>query len=193
MQHSLLSGWRPSDRCRWSPNAGNTDGQQIGLTAMTVTVIYGSDGGATESVAKRIAKRLDAKIVNITDATVQDFEDNTFLILGVPTYADGELQSDWEMHLDTLKSADITEKRVALFGLGDQEGYPASFLDAMGILYDLVIEQSATVVGFTDTAEFNYSRSMAEEDGKFVGLAIDEDSQPGMTSQRIKAWVEQLV
>jgi flavodoxin I len=30
------------------------------------------------------------------------------------------------------------------------------------------------------------------KDGKFVGLALDEDSQPELTGERISKWVSQL-
>lgn len=159
---------------------------------MSVTVVYGSDGGATKAVAARIAKKLNGKIVDIKSAAPGDFETCTLLILGVPTYGEGDLQSDWEENFENLQSANIAKKNVALFGLGDQETYPESFLDAMGILYDQVVEQGATVIGFTDTGDFNYANSLAEREGKFVGLALDEDTQPGKTGKRITAWINQL-
>ena len=107
---------------------------------MSVTVIYGSDGGTTRSVASRIAKRLEAKTVDIKSARPADLEGCSLLVLGVPTYGDGTLQADWEDNIETLRSARLANKKVAIFGLGDQETYPESFVDAMGILYDEVVE-----------------------------------------------------
>lgn len=159
---------------------------------MATTIVYGSDGGATKAVAARIAKKTNGKAVDIKTAAQGDFESCTLLILGVPTYGEGDLQSDWEDHLEKLQAANLTNKKVALFGLGDQETYPDSFLDAMGILYDQVVEQGADVIGFTETDGFSYTNSLAERDGKFVGLALDEDTQPGKTGKRITAWINQL-
>nr|MBA3924398.1 flavodoxin FldA [Nostocaceae cyanobacterium] len=34
--------------------------------------------------------------------------------------------------------------------------------------------------------------SKAVRDGKFVGLALDEDNQSELTAERIKAWAAQL-
>jgi flavodoxin I len=34
--------------------------------------------------------------------------------------------------------------------------------------------------------------SIAVKNGKFVGLALDEDNQSELTNQRIKIWVSQL-
>ena len=159
---------------------------------MVVKIVYGTDNGATKSVASRIAKRMDGTAINITDATASDFERCDLLILGVPTYGEGELQADWEDNLEKLKTANISGKRVALFGLGDQETYPDSFVDALGILYDEVLEQGADVVGFTETADFTFSKSRAQRNGKFVGLALDEDTQSGKTGSRINSWISQL-
>ena len=159
---------------------------------MATHIIFGSDGGATKAVANRIAKKLNGKAIDIKDAKASDFESCTLLVLGVPTYGEGDLQSDWEENIEVLKSADLTKKKVALFGLGDQETYPDSFLDAMSVLYDLVLEQGADVIGFTETDGFSYTTSFAERDGHFVGLALDEDTQPGKTGKRIAAWVGDL-
>lgn len=159
---------------------------------MNITVIYGSDAGATKAVAARIAKKIQGKAIDIKSATTADFESCDLLILGAPTYGNGDLQSDWEAHIDTLKSADITNKKVALFGTGDQVNYPESFVDAMGILYDHVVEQGGVVVGFTETDGYDYSASTAERDGRFVGLALDQDNQSSKTDKRITTWISQL-
>ncbi len=159
---------------------------------MTTTIIFGSDGGTTQGIASRIAKKTAGKAVDVTTSTSHDFEDCDLLILGIPTYGEGDLQSDWEDNLDKLKSADISGKKVALFGTGDQETYPETFIDAMGVLYDQVVAQGAVVVGFTETDGYAFTKSGAERNGRFVGLALDEDNQSGQTGKRITTWVNQL-
>ncbi|MBK1665216.1 flavodoxin [Rhodospirillum rubrum] len=159
---------------------------------MGITIIYGSDGGTTQGVAKRIASQLQARVVDIKAATTDDLEGCDLLILGAPTYGLGDLQYDWDSKLKLLGAAKLTGKKVALFGTGDQTNYPDSFVDAMGILYDQVVAQGATVVGFTPTHGYDYTHSLAERDGQFVGLALDEDNQPSLTGKRIAAWVDHL-
>jgi len=51
----------------------------------------------------------------------------------------------------------------------------------------------AEVVGFTETAGYDYLVSTAERDGKFVGLALDLDTQSGMTEKRVTAWLSRLL
>ena len=159
---------------------------------MTVAVIYGSDFGATKAIASRIAARLRGRAVDIKTASVSDFEDNGLLILGCPTYGFGDLQSDWEDCIDVLREADLTGKKVAIFGTGDQGTYPDTFVDAIGVLYDEVIARGADVVGFTATEGYDYIASAAEREGQFVGLALDEDQQPELTETRLSAWLSKL-
>lgn len=160
---------------------------------MNVTVIFGSDGGATKGVASKISKKCQGRSVDIKTATKADFEGCDLLILGSPTYGDGTLQTDWEENIEKLRTAKLGGKKVALFGTGDQATYPESFVDAMGILYDEVTELGAVVVGFTETAGYDYSNSTAERDGQFVGLALDQDGQSGMTEKRVTAWLSKLL
>ena len=160
---------------------------------MAVTVIFGSDGGATKGVASKISRKCQGRSVDIKTATAADFESCDLLILGSPTYGDGTLQTDWEENIDKLRSARLKGRRVALFGTGDQEAYPSSFVDALGILYDEVAALEAVVVGFTETAGYDYISSTAERDGRFVGLALDLDTQSGLTDKRVTAWLSTIL
>ena len=53
----------------------------------------------------------------------------------------------------------------------------------MGILYDKVVACGGEVVGFTDTDGYDFSGSTAVRDGRFVGLALDEDTQSHLTTR----------
>jgi len=160
---------------------------------MNVTVIYGSDSGTTKAIAKRIATGLQARLLDITAARTADFEGCDLLVLGSPTYGIGDLQIDWEDRIGLLRSANLTGKPVAIFGTGDQATYTDSFVDAIGILHDVAVEKGAVIVGHTATDGYDYTASLAERDGRFVGLALDEDGQSGKTEARIAAWIAQLL
>lgn len=160
--------------------------------AMSVTIIFGSDGGCTRSIAKKIAAKTSGKAIDITDAEPSDMENCSLLILGCPTYADGELQNDWNDNLAKLKDAQLADKRVAIFGTGDQVSFPDSFVDAIGILHDIVANKGADVIGYTDPGGYDFNKSAALRDGKFVGLALDEDNQSSETEARVTAWLSQL-
>ncbi len=160
-----------------------------------IKIIFGSMGGATQDVAEAIAQELthETELVNITDASNEDFEDSTNLILGTSTWGDGELQDDWEDFIENLDTIDFTGKKVALFGLGDQESYYDTFVGGLGILYEKVKERGATIIGDgIDSGSFDFGESSALVNDKFVGLVVDEDNQSELTEDRIKEWIAKI-
>jgi len=160
-----------------------------------IGLFYGSDTGNTERIANLIADKIGRDKVDIYDLNIAEpnaMETYNKLILGAPTWYDGELQSDWEYYIDNFDNIDFNGKTVALFGLGDQYGYPDYFLDALGIIYDKLIECGASIVGQWPCDGYDYSFSKAERDSKFVGLGIDEDNEDDKTENRINEWLEIL-
>lgn len=162
-----------------------------------IGLFFGSDDGNTESVAYRIQKRLGADICQVHDiaeVTQLDFANYTNIILGIPTWDFGQIQSDWEEFWDDVSEIGFEGKTVALFGLGDQFGYGDFFLDALGMLHDVVLERGATVIGHwpTEGYEFDASKAKIAGEDKFVGLGIDEDQQPELTSTRLNLWCKQI-
>ena len=123
-------------------------------------------------------------------ATLKEYD---LVIAGCPTWEDGELQSDWFDLYDELVGADLSGTKVAFFGLGDQEGYPETYQDAIGILHERFSEAGAEVgIGYTDPSEHDFDESVALVDGKFCGLAIDQDNEADLTEGRVTTWVAQL-
>lgn len=162
-----------------------------------VALFFGSDDGNTEAIAFRIQARLEegcVDIVDISDATQVSFAPYNQIILGIPTWDFGQIQSDWEEFWEDIKEVDFTDKKVALYGLGDQFGYGDFFLDAMGMLYDVITEKGAEIIGFwpVEGYEFDASKALNESKTHFVGLALDEDQQPELSSERLNTWVQTI-
>jgi len=160
---------------------------------MKIGLFYGSDTGNTEEVAEKIANSIGkekVEMLSIGDASNTDIEKYDLLIFGTSTWYDGELQSEWEDFLPNLDEIDFTDKTVALFGLGDQFTYGDWFVDGIGIIYDIIIEKGAKVVGEWPTDEYDFDESVAERDGTFVGLALDEDNEYEQTDDRIERWLK---
>ncbi len=169
-----------------------------------IGVFFGSNTGKTRRVAKLIKKRFDdetmADPVNVNKASPDDFAKYDLLILATPTLGEGELpglsadceNESWEEFLPQLEGVDFSGKTVALFGLGDQEGYPADFVSAMRPIYDLVVERGAKVVGAWPTDGYEFEASEAVVDGKFVGLVLDLDNQSNLTDGRLSTWLKQI-
>ena len=162
---------------------------------MRIKLIYGSDTGNTELVTEDLVKLLgNVEVTTVADLTPEDWEYDNF-ILGIPTWYDGELQSDWEEYFEEFKTIDFTGKKVAIFGLGDQLGYEEWFCDGIGILAKEILKNGGTVIGYTtkdESYDFETTPKSIIKDDMFYGLCIDEDNQGELTQERLKNWVEQL-
>ncbi len=162
-----------------------------------VGLFFGSDEGNTQEIASRIAARLGQDVVDIydiADVTQTEIMDYTHLILGISTWDFGQIQSDWEEFWPDVESIDFKGKTIALYGLGDQFGYGDFFVDAMGMLHDVVKGQGAVIVGHWSVEGYEFEASKALDDNKeaFVGLALDEDQQPELTDARLDQWCAML-
>jgi flavodoxin I len=99
-----------------------------------VTIVYGSSTLNTEFVSQRLQREFgeeEARLVNVREADTADLEEAKNLILATSSWGSGSLQDDWELFFPKLDEVDLSGKRVALLGLGDQENYPDSFCDAL--------------------------------------------------------------
>ena len=82
---------------------------------------------------------------------------------------------------------------MAIFGCGDQEDYAEYFLDAMGMVNQIVEACGGIVIGHWPSASYDFEASKGLADDKhFVVLGIDEDRQPELTEERVDAWVKQI-
>jgi flavodoxin I len=159
-----------------------------------IGLFYGTTTGRTKKIAELIKKEFGAgkvEMFNIRDIGPETILGFDYLIFGTSAWGVGDMQDDWELFIDDLAELELKEKKIALFGLGNQEEYPGSFADGLGTLYCRLPEKN-NIVGFWPVSEYKYYFSSAEKDGMFVGLVVDEDSQPEMTLARVKKWVARL-
>ncbi len=156
-------------------------------------IIFGSSTGTCEDLAGRIGARLGVEnIINVTDFNESVIDGNDNLILGTSTWGAGELQDDWYDGVKTIAAAGLAGKTVALFGCGDAESYPDTFVGGMAELYNAARKAGADIVGAVPADGYTFDASEAVVDGKFVGLALDEVNEDDKTDGRIDAWVEQI-
>jgi flavodoxin I len=161
-----------------------------------IGLFYGTQTGNTETAAELIQKEFGGDSVvelhDIAEAETSTFEGYDCIIVGCPTWNIGELQSDWEGFYDELDNVNFSNKKVAYFGAGDQIGYADNFQDAMGILEEKISALGGKTVGYWPTEGYEFEESKGVRNGKFVGLALDEDNQSDLTDDRVKTWVAQL-
>ena len=165
----------------------------------TIGLFYGSTNGNTAAVAAQIADvcvqtyGVAVELLDVADIYLEEMLDFSHLILGVPTWNVGQLQRDWEAVIEEFDGLDLYGKCVAVFGLGDQRGYPDTFGDALVFVAEKVEACGATLCGAWPVAGYTFRQSWAVRHGQFIGLLLDEDNQPELTTDRITAWVRQLM
>lgn len=157
-------------------------------------IIFGTSTGTCEELAGRIGAKLGVdNIINVTDLDDSVIAANDNLILGTSTWGAGELQDDWYDGVRTIGAADLSGKTVALFGCGDSESYPDTFVGGMAELYNAAHKAGADIVGAVSVDGYTFDDSESVVDGKFVGLALDEVNEDDKTDERIDAWVQQIL
>jgi flavodoxin I len=160
-----------------------------------VGIFYGSSTGNTEEAAKQIQQEIGAdaaEVFNVANASTADLEKFDNLIFGCSTWGIGDMQDDFEDFLSEISNANLEGKKVAIFGYGDQDTYPDSFVDAIGEIYENIQGKGCEVIGKVATDDYDYDDSRAEIAGEFVGLPLDEENQSNMTDDRIEKWVQFL-
>ncbi len=157
-------------------------------------IIYSFRSNKTAKAGEKIAADFGEDIVTL-DAeaiTPEEFIKYDNLILGVPTWFDGELPIYWDEFIPAIEELDLSEKKVAIFGNGNQVDYPENFGDAVGVMAEILENQGAKIVGLTSTTEYKFESSNALREDKFVGLILDFENQNKQTEKRISSWTSDL-
>ncbi|MBD1388203.1 flavodoxin [Neiella sp. HB171785] len=166
-----------------------------------IGIFFGTDTGTTRKIAKMMHKALGDdladKPLNINRVDADTLMGYDFLILGTPTLGEGQLPGlssecqaeSWEEFMPNFDEMDLADKKVALYGLGDQVNYPDEFVDGLGELYDAVAECGAEMVGSWPAEGYTFNSSQALDEDEFVGLVLDNDNQSDQHAERIEAWL----
>jgi len=163
-----------------------------------IGLFYGSNTGNTEAVAYQMKDEFEkilsdpVEVHNIGASSPETILGYEYLVFGIPTWNVGQLQDDWEAFLPNFKDMDMEGKKLAVFGLGDQNGYGFNFLDAVGMLADEAMLAGAEVYGLWSTDNYEFNESLAQVEEYFLGLGIDQEGQEDKTPERIKKWVQDV-
>jgi len=157
-------------------------------------LFYSTATGKTESIAEIIKEKLGNKIEGPFEVeTETDFAKYDKIICGTPTWNTGADEDRSGTEWDNLKNlGDLKKSKVACYGLGDGVGYGDYFCDALGELHDKFKGAGATMCGYVPTDGYTFDDSKSQQNGKFVGLVLDEDNENDLTDGRIDAWLKQL-
>ena len=158
-----------------------------------IGLFYTTDTGNTRKIAKRIKKQFaedEIELFDIAKTTPEAMLGCEALIIGTPTLGDGELPDPLTEFLGQVEASHFEGKPVALFGLGDQVGYPTEFVDALGITYKKLKKLGVRFIGSWSAEGYEIEKSKALRDGEFVGLVLDQDNQADLTDERLEEWLE---
>ena len=140
------------------------------------------------------AKELEIDSFDIGEVDVEDIFNYDNIIIGCPTWNIGELQDDWDSVFLRYEKIDFSNKTAAFFGCGDQTGYPYNFLDAIGILAKPFIDNGGRVIGKWKTEPYEFSDSLALEDGMLLGLGLDYDNdEEDRCEELMIEWLDQII
>lgn len=161
-----------------------------------VGLFYGSDTGNTEEATKQFVEKWkisELELIEASDMTVEDYDRFDIIIIGLSTWYDGELQSDFEGFFDDFSNIDFSGKVIAMYGLGDQFDYAEYFVDGLGILGEVILENGGHIIGMwsTEGYDFDESKALYSED-VFYGLPLDMDNQKDMNDERFDAWISKV-
>lgn len=195
---NALSARRPSISVqRASPRHGAAS------LHMKIGIFYSSVTGNTMEAANAICEALGEDkaddALEIDEVSAGDLADYDALIVGAPTWNTGvDIERSGTAMDDFLygniEDASLTDMPVAVFGLGDAQGYGDNFCDAIEELHDVFEKNGAKMVGYTGTDGVEFKESKSIRDGKFLGLALDymNDDERELKS-RIAEWCKQVV
>ena len=169
-------------------------------------IVFGSSTCYTAFVAELLAKTIEKKHPSITIKLfdIKQIKPSKLLgfnkvIYGIPTWDYGELQEDWDSFWDGLTQLNLTNQQFAIFGVGDQLGYPEYFVDAMGYLHNLLKHLGAQPHGYwpLDDSEilnrdagyeYLHSKAILPQQKLWCGLPLDEENQEPLTPYRLNYW-----
>ncbi|KIM11630.1 MAG: flavodoxin [Sulfuricurvum sp. PC08-66] len=165
--------------------------------AKKIGIFVGSSGGVTMGAGQLLQEELGGELVSMEDDfdSIEQFEEYDVLLIGSSTWGQGDPQRDWVDPLYDLKNdePDLSGKKVAFFGAGDQKTHGEHFVSALGKMRDIFGALGADVqYGKWPVDGYEFKESLALEGENFCGLAIDDINQAQLTASRVQAWAEQL-
>ena len=169
-----------------------------------IGLFYAPPRGSVEKVVKQIteiygSENIDVVLVN-EETKPEALNDYDKIILGISTVGRHNWDASytkigWDFFLSKVKAADLSNKTIALFGLGDHITYSDTYVEALGELGRIIMKSKAKLVGkvaVNKYEEYQHIDSEGVVDGWFPGLPLDEDHLSDLTEIRLKEWFEEI-
>lgn len=167
-----------------------------------IAIVYWPKKGNVSRAAEKLHKIIEEKseLFDLANFSSREFRNYDYFIFGSSTvgadaWHNATTDDKWMPFFQQMQQegVNLVGKTVAMFGLGDQIVYPDNFVDGMAILKPEFEKLGAEIVGEQPvTDDYEHTGSAAENDGKFLGLALDEDNQDHLTDERALKWLKEL-
>lgn len=166
-----------------------------------IAVFFGPADGAVHRVAKLVASKIGnekTQLIEVKNASAEDLKKYDKIIFGISTVGKETWDqkfgnTDWTEFMPSIYDFDFKGKKVAIFGLGDHVTYAYHFVNTMGILAKIVVQNGGTLLGKVSPEGYTFQDSEALEQGEFLGLPVDEDFESELTDIRVSRWVQQIL
>ncbi len=145
-------------------------------------LVFGSSSGNTEVLAESVSEGLEqgglqVTVKNVTDAMTEELNDYDLIVLGCPTYEEGDLQEDFIPFYEKMEGLSLNGKKAAVFGPGSEDMYPETFCKAVDTLEEKLKACGAEIV--TTSLKINTGE---------VGEEVEDEAR-----EEAQAWAVDLV
>lgn len=161
-------------------------------------LMYWPKAGNVEKAAKMITAAYgDLEMKSISEVTLEDLKSHDQYIVGCSTvgsetWDNTENTDPWPTFIKLIDQIALTDKTIALYGLGDQIRWPKHYVDGMAVLFEDFVKKGAKMIGKWSVEGYDHDESEAQQGDFFCGLALDEDHQPEFSEERVEKWVKQI-
>ena len=164
-------------------------------------IFYSPQGGNVNRVADKLEALIGSDKVDkfpVNEVENEDFDKYNKIILigstvGTDHWDNEVVVDEWTSFFTKIDEISLHEKKVAIIGLGNSLLYPSHFVDGMAILYEKLTKLNAKVLGAVEAKGYDFTESEAlNDEGYFCGLALDEDNEEELTTERLEKWISIL-
>jgi len=164
-------------------------------------LFYSPEGGSVNSVAIKLGALIGKDKIDIIPVKKAEPADiskyNQMILVGSTVGADhwdNEIIVDeWTEFFVKIEGISFENKKLAIVGLGNSVLYPSHFADGMAILHEKLSMKNALILGKVDSKDYDFEDSESlDDEGFFCGLALDEDNESELTSERLEKWISIL-
>jgi len=161
-------------------------------------LVYSPEGGNVNYVTNKLGEMIGndkVDIIPVKEVEKGDLSKYDQVILlgstvGADHWSNETIVDEWPEFFTKIKEISFEKKKVAIVGLGNSVIYPSHFADGMAVLYERIIKQNGKILGFVDAKDYDFTDSESvNDDGFFCGLAIDEDNEAELTTERLEKWI----